>query len=125
MGEGSGRTFVPAGEQVVWIRDGNFWTAPAIGGKERKLFEIRGSVAAPQWSPDGSQLAFVSNRGDHSFITVYATRPNQLRFLSPSVDRDVAPRWSPDGRRIASIRSLTVTSTFSHDRDRLEPLATG
>ncbi len=122
-GEGSGPIFTPAGDQVIWIRDGHFWTAPAIGGKERKLFEIRGSVAAPQWSPDGSQLAFVSNRGDHSFIAIYDTRANQLRFLSPSVDRDVAPRWSPDGRRIAFIRLLTVTDTFSNDRDRLQPWA--
>jgi dipeptidyl aminopeptidase/acylaminoacyl peptidase len=123
MGDGSGPIFTPAGDQVIWIRDGHFWTSPTIGGRERKLFEIRGSVGAPQWSPDGSQLAFVSSRGDHSFIAVYDLRANQLRFLSPSVDRDVAPRWSPDGRRIAFIRLLTVTDTFSNDRDRFQPWA--
>ena len=123
MGEGSAPIFTPAGDQVIWIRDGHFWISPAIGGRERKLFEIRGSVGAPQWSPDGSQLAFVSARGDHSFIAVYDLRANQLRFLSPSVDRDLAPRWSPDGRRIAFIRLLTVTDTFSNDRDRIQPWA--
>jgi dipeptidyl aminopeptidase/acylaminoacyl peptidase len=65
----------------------------------------------------------VSSRGDHSFISVYDPRTNQLRFLSPSVDRDVAPRWSPDGRRIAFIRLFNVTDTFSNDRDRLQPWA--
>src|SRR5438876_166839 len=123
MGDGSGPIFTPAGDQVSWIRDGHCWAAPAIGGKERKLLEIRGGVGAPQWSPDGSQLAFVSNRGDHSFISVYDMRANQLRFLSPSVDRDLAPRWSPDGRRIAFIRLLTMTDTFSNDRDRIQPWA--
>ena len=123
MGDGSGPIFTSAGDQVIWIRDGHFWAAPAIGGRERKLFEIRGSVGAPQWSPDGSQLAFVSTRGDHSFIAVYDMRDNQLRFLSPSVDRDLAPRWAPDGRRIAFIRLFNVTDTFSNDRDRLQPWA--
>jgi dipeptidyl aminopeptidase/acylaminoacyl peptidase len=123
MGEGSGPIFTPAGDQVIWIRDGHFWTAPAIGGRERKLFEMRGSVGAPQWSPDGSQLAFVSSRGDHSFISIYEPRTNRLRFLSPSVDRDVAPRWSPDGKRIAFIRLFNVTDTFSNDRDRIQPWA--
>jgi dipeptidyl aminopeptidase/acylaminoacyl peptidase len=111
------------GDQVIYIRDSHLWTAPIIGGKERRLFEIRGGVGAPQWSPDGSQLAFISTRGDHSFISVYDMRADQLRFLSPSVDRDLAPRWSPDGRRIAFIRLFNVTDTFSNDRDRLQPWA--
>jgi dipeptidyl aminopeptidase/acylaminoacyl peptidase len=123
MGEGSSPIFTPAGDQVIYERSGHFWTAPIVGGKERKLFEIRGSVGAPQWSPDGTLLAFVSNRGDHSFISIYDSRANQLRFLSPSVDRDIAPRWSPDGRRLAFIRLFNVTDTFSNDRDRIQPWA--
>ena len=123
MGEGSGPVFNSAGDQMVWIREGHFWTAPVIGGKERKLFEMRGNVGGPQWSPDGSQLAFSSTRGDHSFISIYDTRANRLRFLSPSADRDIAPRWSPDGKRIAFIRLFNITDTFSNDRDRLQPWA--
>ncbi len=123
MGEGSGPIFNSAGDQVVWIREGHFWIAPVIGGKERKLFEMRGNVGQPQWSPDGSQLAFTSSRGDHGFISIYDTRANRLRFLSPSTDRDVAPRWSPDGKRIAFIHLFNITDTYSNDRDRLQPWA--
>ena len=78
---------------------------------------------SPQWSPDGAELAFVSNRGDHSFIGIYDTRSNYLRFMSPSVDRDQSPRWSPDGRRIAFIRLFNISDTFSMDRERLQPWA--
>src|SRR5206468_3334265 len=74
IGEGSAPIFNPAGSQIIYIRDGKFWTTPTIGGAERKLFEVRGNLNSPRWSPDGTQLAFVSNRGDHSFISVYDTR---------------------------------------------------
>jgi len=123
IGEGEAPMFNAAGDQVLWIRGGDLLTAPAIGGKERKLFEMRGNVNAPTWSPDGTQLAFASMRGDHSFISIYEPRTNQLRFISPSVDRDTAPRWSMDGRRIAFIRLFNISDTFSIDRERLQPWA--
>jgi dipeptidyl aminopeptidase/acylaminoacyl peptidase len=123
IGEGTSPIFNATSDTVVYIREGKFYVTPAIGGKERRLFEIRGTVNSPQRSPDGSQLAFVSNRGDHSFITIYDTLSNQLRFISPSVDRDVAPRWSPDGRRIAFIRQFNISDTQTIDRERLQPWA--
>ncbi|HEU5237254.1 MAG TPA: DPP IV N-terminal domain-containing protein, partial [Pyrinomonadaceae bacterium] len=123
IAEGNSPSFNAAGDQVIYIRDGKFWTTPSIGGKERKLFEIRGTVNSPQWSPDGAELAFVSNRGDHSFIAVYDTRSNSIRFLSPSIDRDIAPRWSADGKRIAFLRLFNISDSFSMDRERLQPWA--
>src|SRR6185295_5040780 len=55
-------------------------------------------------SPDGTKLAFVSDRVDHSFVGVYDVRARTLTFLSPSVDHDTSPTWSPDGKRVAFIR---------------------
>ena len=124
IGAGSVPIFSPAGDEIEYIRAGHLWATSVLGGKERKMFEIRGTVnSAPQWSPDGSKLAFASSRGDHSFIVVYDKRENHFKFISPSIDRDVAPRWSPDGRRIAFIRLFSVTDTYSNDRDRFQPWA--
>src|SRR5437867_6277911 len=36
IGEGTGPIFTPAGDQVIYIRDGHFWAASIAGGKERK-----------------------------------------------------------------------------------------
>lgn len=123
IGEGEAPFFNSTGDQVIYAREGKLWTTPLIGGKERKLFEIRGNVGAPEWSPDGTELAFVANRGDHSFIGIFNPRAGTIRFMSPSVDRDVQPRWSIDGRRLAFIRLLNISDTFSLDRERLQPWA--
>jgi dipeptidyl aminopeptidase/acylaminoacyl peptidase len=124
IGEGEAPMFNPAGDQIIYSREGKLWTTPLVGGKERKLFEVRGSIGAREWSPDGSQLAFVSNRGDHSFIGIYEPRAGSIRFLSPSVDRDLQPHWSADGRRIAFIRTFNISSDNSSlDRERLQPWA--
>jgi dipeptidyl aminopeptidase/acylaminoacyl peptidase len=123
IGEGEAPMFNAAGDQVIYSREGKLWTAAIVGGKERKLFELRGNIGAHEWSPDGSQLAFVANRGDHSFIGVYNPRAGNIRFLSPSVDRDTLPRWSPDGKRIAFIRLLNISDAPSMDRERQQPWA--
>jgi dipeptidyl aminopeptidase/acylaminoacyl peptidase len=123
IGEGSEPLFNAAGNQVIYSRDGAFWIKPALGGQEHKLFEMRGNAGSAELSPDGSQLAFVSARGDHNFISIYDFKSNELRFVSPSVDRDASPRWSPDGRRLAFIRQFNVPDTQSLDRERLQPWA--
>src|SRR5438128_8761004 len=122
IAEGIGPLFSPAGDNIEYVREGHLWTSPPVSGvPERKVFEIRGAVSAPQWSPDGSQMVFASTRGDHSFITIYEPRSNRFRFLAPSIDRDVAPRWSPDGKRIAFIRLFNITDSFETQRERLDP----
>ena len=58
--------------QVVYLSRGQVWSTNAAGtDKPAQLFTIRGTASALRWSPDGARLAFVSGRGDHSFIAVY------------------------------------------------------
>ena len=129
-GEGTGPFFSPRSDRVIFRHENHLWWAPAVKGPQakpnggaKKMFEIRGSVTSPAWSPDGSRLAFVSARGDHSFIAIYEPGAGNIRFLDPSVDRDIEPRWSPDGKRIAHIRLFNITDLPSADRERIAPWA--
>ena len=121
LAEGTGPLFSRSGEIVIFSRGDHLWSLPAGGGTEHQLFEVRGEVSSPSWSPDGSQLAFVSSREDHGFIGIYEPHADRLRFIEPSTDRDIAPRWSPDGKRIAFLRLFNVRDTYSEDRERITP----
>ena len=91
--------------QLAFTREDHVWTAALDGqGKAERLFFDRGKDSELRWSPDGSRLAFVSNRGDHAFIGIYTSREHPLSYLAPSTGNDSSPRWSPDGSRIAFVR---------------------
>jgi Tol biopolymer transport system component len=95
----------PDGQFAVWAARKHLWVAPVSGATPaHQLSDVRGNCSSPKWSPDGRQLVFVSDRGDHSFIAVYELGHDTVRYLAPSVDRDISPRWSPDGLQVAFIR---------------------
>src|SRR5207237_10871825 len=91
---------------LAYVKDDQVWTAPLGGkGKPQRLFFDRGKDSDLRWSPDGKSLAFVSDRGDHAFIGVFANKNTPLEYLAPSTTKDLSPRWSPDGNRIAFVRT--------------------
>ncbi len=95
--------------QLAYVKDGQIWTAQlpkgtTKAGEGKRLFFDRGKDDTPVWSPDGTRLAFVSRRDDHSFIGVYASSEQPLLYLAPSTSKDDEPVWSPDGRSIAFMR---------------------
>ncbi|MBI2537137.1 MAG: S9 family peptidase [Gemmatimonadetes bacterium] len=106
LADGSAPAVSPKGDVVAFLRRGEVWAVSLADSvaKPAQLFKARGSQGNLVWSPDGSMLAFVSGRGDHSFIGVYDRAKNEVRYLEPSVDRDGEPTWSPDGRRVAFVR---------------------
>jgi dipeptidyl aminopeptidase/acylaminoacyl peptidase len=112
----------PDGQFVVWATKKQLWIAPVSGAlAARQLTDLRGDNSDPKWSPDGRQIVFQSNRGDHSFIVVYDLGSDSVRYLSPSVDRDALPRWSSDGKKIAFIRTPGVADKLPLIPQRPKP----
>ncbi len=105
LGEGHSPAVSPQGDEVAFVYKDQVWLAKLNGAdKPAQLIHARGKAEGLQWSPDGSHLALVSAREDHSFISVFDFAQKTLRYLDPSVDRDLEPVWAPDGKQIAYLR---------------------
>ena len=105
LGEGQSPVISPDGDTVAWTRNGQIWSADLRGPRIAiQRTQARGAATNPVWSPDSKQLAFVSDRGDHSVIGIYRFSDRSLRYVDAGADLDQAPVWSPDSSQLALIR---------------------
>jgi len=81
----------------------NLWLAQAEGGEARQFTFGDQHDARPKWSPDGNQIAFLSDRRDKdkpAQIFLMPLRGGEARRLTdiPGTIADFS--WSPDGDRL-------------------------
>ncbi len=107
----NGATLAPDGRSVLYVKDGQIFRARILpnaqapaGDTLMPFIKEWGRQGNPRWSPDGTKIAFVSDRDNHSFIGIYDVRTRRVDFVAPSVDCDAAPAWSADSKRIAFLR---------------------
>jgi Tol biopolymer transport system component len=97
--------WAPNGDWLVFYtnRDaGNYdiYVMDESGGNLSRLTTHAAVDAYPSWSPNGLQIAFVSNRdGNNEIYVMNADGSNQVN-VSNHGSFDWFPQWSPDGSRI-------------------------
>ena len=96
----------------------NIWLYSLAEGAVRQL--TRGDKdSQPRWSPDGTQLAFVSARGDKPQIYLLPTAApgGEARALTSMENGAHSPDWSPDGGRIAFLAPMSRGEREAEDAD--------
>ena len=80
----------------------------------------------PQWSPNSSTIAFVSNQTEdvdrntnNDIFLVNAAGGSNPRKLTTWKGSDISPRWSPDGKHIAYLRSTSDENYAMYDQEIL------
>lgn len=106
----------PDGRRIAFVRTyedpsaagtdptpGVIYIMNADGTGARRITGRLPDVGEPQWSPDGTAIAFDERAGGVSIVGADGTTK---RVLAPNLSYPAQPSWSPDGRRIAIVRDV-------------------
>jgi dipeptidyl aminopeptidase/acylaminoacyl peptidase len=117
----------PDGRRVAYtVRETNWeenayeteiWVADVQAGTAHQFTSGKRSSSAPEWSPDGRRLAFISDRSDKRQVHVMPADGGEAEVLTSAEDGVSGFAWSPDGTRIAYTASDPKMQAFK-DRDK-------
>jgi TolB protein len=93
--------------------------ADADGGNAQTALRSREPIMSPAWSPDGSQLAYVSFETAKPVVYVHSLATGERRALANFRGSNSAPAWSPDGKLLAVALTLSgLTQIYVIDAQR-------
>ncbi|WP_299196353.1 amidohydrolase family protein [uncultured Erythrobacter sp.] len=99
----------PDGRMIAFTVLGDIYTMPIGGGTPRRIAEGLAWEVQPRFSPDGSRIAFTSDRGGGDNIWVMNVDGSDKRQVTDESFRLMnQPSWSPDGRFIIAKKHFTT-----------------
>lgn len=105
----------PDASMVAFAALGDLWLVDLASNKTRQLTDDMYVDLSPNWSPDGSRIAFASDRDGKSDIWILEISSGALSRLTDSATPANAPSWSPDGSQIAYLadfgQSVFISAT--------------
>jgi imidazolonepropionase-like amidohydrolase/Tol biopolymer transport system component len=99
----------PDGQTLAFTLLGDIYTMPISGGTPKRIAEGLAWEVQPRFSPDGTRIAFTSDRGGGDNIWVMNLDGTDKRQVTKEDFRLLnQPTWSPDGRFIAAKKHFTT-----------------
>ena len=103
----TGRTVIPAHDTVPRRIAWDLYVINADGSGETALTSDTTNEGQPAWSPDGTKIAFITDRdGNNEIYTINADGAGLRRLTTDAAD-DEQPAWSPDGGKLAFVSNRT------------------
>ena len=97
------------------IPDGTLWRSRVDGSERLQLSYPPLMASLPVWSPDGSQIAYISGQAGKPFkIFLVSAQGGSPQELLPENVGEIDATWSPDGTQLAFGR-LSAMNTVTKD----------
>lgn len=96
----------PDGQQIAFCYKGDIYKVAADGGKAVQLTTQESYESSPVWSPDGTRIAFASNREGGSDLYVMSSEGGPARRITFNSASEVPTAFSPDGEYVLFVASI-------------------
>jgi len=99
----------PDGQTLVFDLLGDLYTMPASGGQATPLTQGMAVDGQPRFSPDGSRVAFTSDRsGGEGVWVISVDKSDTTQITAGKSTKYDSPEWTPDGEYIVVTRGTKL-----------------
>src|SRR5215813_1198544 len=126
--------FSPDGKQIAYTisewdkkenrRVSHIWLVSANGGPTWRLTNGDKGETSPQWSPDGTQMAFLADRDKGTQVWVIPVDGGEADKLTNEENNIQSYRWSPDAKSISFITRDTPKDKSEREKRRKDKFDT-
>jgi dipeptidyl aminopeptidase/acylaminoacyl peptidase len=118
--------FSPDGARLAFVvdeppegtsRQRHIWMLDVQRRELRQFTQSPKSESSPRWSPDGSLLAFTSNRDGTNRLYLISTAGGEAQSLTQGKWSVGSFAWSPDGKQLAFLATDTTTGAEKKQQD--------
>jgi len=125
--EGGGGDSIYSKTGVVTLEVGyaTVWVTNTQTGEHRNLTPNWGSSWAPRWSPDGTRLAFFSDRMGKPHLFIWNRESDDIQECLSTTVRTFfgfeVPKWTPDGRYVLFKSISSIDDESGSDVPKVSP----
>lgn len=90
----------PEGDKIAFGYKGDIYTVPVTGGEAHRLTTLPSYESNPVWSPDGTKIAFASDRHGNFDVFIMDAGGGEATRLTSNSASEIPESFSPDGKDV-------------------------